>query len=165
MPEPLGTRRGRTSRWCGKWLGMLLLVLVPSGAAFAYWTVTGIGAASANSGTISTPSVVALAGGDAPSSALLPGGTSDVILRIVNPNSYALTLTSISVNGSIAVTGATGTCTSSGVTTNFPSSPTIAVPVGSSLVHLPGAALMSLGSQSGCQGATFSIPVSVSFQK
>jgi P pilus assembly chaperone PapD len=114
---------------------------------------------------MATPSVVALVGGDAPNSALMPGGSSDVVLRIFNPNPYALSLTSISVNGSIAVSAASGTCTLPGVTTNFPSHPAITVPAGSSLVHLSGAALMSLGSQSGCQGATFTIPVSASFQK
>ncbi len=142
-----------------------MLVLVPSGAAFAYWTATGTGSASAASGGIATPSVAAFAGGDTPSSALLPGGSGDVILRIINPNPYALTLTSISVNGSIVVSGSIGTCTAPGITANFPSSPTIGVPAGSSLIHLPGVALMSIGSQSGCQGASFTIPVSVSFQK
>ena len=144
---------------------MIALVLVPSGAAFAYWTGSGIGSASAASGTMATPSVVALVGGDAPTNALFPGASGDVILRILNPNPYALTLTSISVNGSVVVSGARGTCTSSGVSTNFPTSPTIAVPAGSSLIHLPGAALMNVGSQSGCQSASFTIPVSVSFQK
>jgi hypothetical protein len=165
MPEPLRTFWRRTSRRCWQWLGLTLLVVVPSGAAFAYWNGSGVGTASAATGTMAAPSVVAFVGGDTPSGALLPGGTSDVIVRINNPNTYALTLTAISANGSIVVSGAQGTCTSSGVSTNFPSSPAISVAAGSTLVHLPGAALMSVGSQSGCQGATFTIPVNVSFQR
>ena len=164
-PEPLRTLCGRMWRPCWKLAGLSVLVIGPTGTAFAYWNGSGIGTAAAATGAVAAPSVVALVGGDAPSSALLPGGASDVILRINNPNPYALVLTAISANGSIVVSGASGTCTSSGVSTNFPSSPAIAVAAGSSLVDLPGAALMSLGSQSGCQGATFTIPVSVSFQK
>jgi hypothetical protein len=41
----------------------------------------------------------------------------------------------------------------------------ISVPNGSSLVHLPGAASMDATSSSGCQGATFSIPVTLGVQK
>jgi hypothetical protein len=147
------------------WLGLAIIVVGPSGAAFAYWNASGAGTAAAATGTMSAPSVVAFLGGDTPSSALLPGGTSDVMLRINNPNSYPVMLTAISANGSIVASGARGTCTSPGVSTNFPSSPAISVAAGSSLIHLSGAAVMSIGSPSGCQGATFTIPVSVSFQK
>jgi hypothetical protein len=110
-------------------------------------------------------SVTAFTGGDSPSSSLLPGGSSDVVLRINNANSYLVTLTAISLNGSISAAGGIGTCSTPGVSTNFPSSPSIAVPAGSTLLHLSGAAAMSAGSSSGCQGATFTIPVNVSFQK
>jgi hypothetical protein len=165
-PEPLRSWwRVAAKRW---WVALGLSCVVvglSSGVAFAHWTGTGGGTASSATGTMATPSVVAFIGGDAPSSALLPGGSGDVMLRINNPNAYPVTLTAIAANGSIVVSGASGTCTMTGVTTNFPSSPAIAVPAGSTLFHLSGAALMSLGSQSGCQGATFTIPVNVSFQK
>ena len=124
-PKPLRTFCGRIWRRCWKLAGLAALVIGPTGAAFAYWNGSGIGTASAATGAMAAPSVVALVGGDAPSSALLPGGSSDVILRINNPNPYALVLTAISTNGSIVVSGASGTCTSSGVRPIFPRARTL----------------------------------------
>lgn len=166
MSEPLQTSSWRRAK--RRWIALALVCLALgawSGGAAAYWTNHGSGAASAATGTMSTVSVTAFAGGDAPSSSLLPGGSSDVVLRISNTNSYAVTLTAISLNGSVSATGGIGACSTPGVTTNFPSSLSIAVPAGSTLIHLSGAATMSSGSSTGCQGATFGIPVDVTFQK
>jgi hypothetical protein len=114
---------------------------------------------------MSMPTVQAFSGGDAPTSALIPGGTADVIVRINNPNSYSVTLTGISANGSITAAGGIGTCTTTGVSTTFPSSPALVVAPGSHLIHLASSVSMSDAAQSGCQGATFEIPVSVTFSK
>jgi hypothetical protein len=165
-PVPLRLFRKVASRRSLMALGLTCLVIGTAvGGAFAYWNGHGPGSSSGATGTMATPSVVAFTGGDAPSNSLLPGSSSDVILRISNTNSYAVMLTAISINGSITGSGGIGTCTTTGVTTNFPTSPAIAVPAGSTLIHLSGAALMSTSSQSGCQGATFSIPVSLTFKK
>jgi hypothetical protein len=147
-------------------LGVTCLLLgLSSGSAFARWNGSGGGTGPGATETMLTPSVSAFSGGDAPTTALLPGSVSDVVLRVTNTNSYAVTITAISLNGSITEAGGIGACALSGVSTNFPTSPSIAVPTGSTLLHLAGAAVMSVGSPSGCQGATFGIPVSVSFQK
>jgi hypothetical protein len=166
MSEPLQASSWATAkrRWVALALVCLLLGTL-SGTAGAYWNTHGFGSASASTGTMAAVSVIAFTGGDAPSSSLLPGGSSDVVLRINNTNSYAVTLAAISLNGPISATGGIGTCSIPGVSANFPSSPSITVPAGSTLIHLSGAAAMSAGSPSGCQGATFGIPVIVSFQK
>lgn len=166
MSEPLWVSSWPAAK--GRWIAVALVCLALgalSGTATAYWNTHGIGSASAATGTMAAISVTAFTGGDSPSSSLLPGGSSDVVLRINNANSYLVTLTAISLNGSISAAGGIGTCSTPGVSTNFPSSPSIAVPAGSTLLHLSGAAAMSAGSSSGCQGATFTIPVNVSFQK
>jgi hypothetical protein len=60
------------------------------------------------SGSLGTISVTAFSGGDNPTSELVPGGSSDLIVRIDNTNAYAVTLTAISLNGSITVSGSLG---------------------------------------------------------
>jgi hypothetical protein len=166
MLEPLRPSSGRYRRRIFSVLGIVLFVLgTTGGAAYAYWKTSGTGSASASTGSMAAVTVVAFTGGDAPTTALLPGGSSDVVLRVNNPNAYAVTLKAVSLNGSITAVGGIGTCTTTGVSTTFPSSPSIAVATGSHLIDLTGAASMSLTSQNGCQGAVFHIPISANFQK
>ncbi|HET9330427.1 MAG TPA: hypothetical protein VFO23_07880, partial [Steroidobacteraceae bacterium] len=61
-----------------------------AGGALAYWHRDGAGSGSATAGTAQAVTVVAFVGGDTPNSSLQPGGTADVILRLSNPNSYAV---------------------------------------------------------------------------
>jgi hypothetical protein len=133
------------------------------GVAFAKWNSHGSGSGSGTTGTLAAVSVVALTGG--PTASLLPGGSSDVVLRVRNTNSFGVLLTSISISSGGTITASNGACTFSGVTITFPSSPSISVPAGSSTVDLAGAASMSLASQNACQGNTFTFPVTVTFQK
>jgi hypothetical protein len=101
-----------------------------------------------------------------PSTPLLPGGTGDVILNVNNPNAYAVTLVSVSGNGTITADGGHSGCTTTGVTFNNQSGLTINIPASTTTaVDLPGAASMSTASLSACQGATFSIPVSITVHK
>ncbi len=147
-----------------RWLAVAVVagVLASAAIAWAYNTATANATGSAHTGTMQTVTVSALVGGDAPNSKLYPGGpATDVILRINNPNSFSVKLFSISGNGTITVDASHSGCTTTGVTFSPPSNPNIALPAGSSLVHLTGAASMSTGSVNACQGATFSIPVSV----
>ena len=93
---------------------------------------------------------------------LQPGGSADVILRITNPNDFAVTLSSVTANGTITASGGLGACTTTGV--SFGGVSGLSTPIAedaTTLVHLQGAATMSSASSSGCQGATFSIPVSI----
>jgi hypothetical protein len=136
-----------------------------AGTAFAYFTSTGSGSGSGSTGTLQAVTVAAVAG--TPSSTLLPGGpAADVVLNVYNPNTFAVTLVSVTGNGLITADGGHAGCTTTGVTfsnqTNL--SDTIAAS-DTTLVHLPGAASMSSSSLSACQGATFSIPVAITVHK
>src|SRR5947208_2613864 len=83
---------------------LVLLVGGLAGAAFAYWTTGGGGSGSASTDSVQPVVVTAFVGGDAPSSTLLPGGpAADVILRLSNPNNYAVVLMTVARNS--AVTG------------------------------------------------------------
>jgi hypothetical protein len=141
-------------------------VLASGGAAYAYVTSIGSGSGSGSTGTMQTVTLTAFVGGDAPSSKLYPGGpAADVILRVNNPNAFSAQLYSISGNGTITADASHSGCTTTGVTFNPPSNPNTTLPAGSSLVHLSGAASMSTASLSACQGATFSIPVSITVHR
>jgi hypothetical protein len=118
-------------------------------------------------GSIQPVTVAALTGGDAPSSSLRPGASADVVLRIQNVNPFPVTLVSVeggpaSITADLAHPG----CTTTGVT--FTDQTGLSVPIaasGTTLVHLPGAAAMSTASSNGCQGATFSIPVTTTVRR
>ena len=152
----------------------LLFIVVPAGAivgamiavaAFAFWTTGGGGAVTATGGSLRPVTVTAVSAGDAPGSWLLPGGSADVILRVDNQNAFAVTLTSAAFSGSLGVSAGSG-CTpaNAGVTFANRTGLSVSVPAGSSLVHLPNVVSMALSSANGCQGATFSMPVSITVQ-
>jgi P pilus assembly chaperone PapD len=141
---------------------VLVLISVGSGTAFAYFTATGSGAAAASTGTMLTVTVAATTG--TPSTMLYPGGNGDVALQVTNPNSFAVTL--VSVTGSGTITGSGG-C-SPGSTVTFTTQTGLSVPIAASSttqVHLANAAAMTTAAPSACQGATFTIPVTIVVQK
>jgi hypothetical protein len=141
-------------------------MLATSGVAFAYVTAAGSGSGAAAAGTMQTVTVSAFVGGDTPSSKLYPGGpAADVILRVDNPNSFTVQVFSVAGNGPITADASHSGCTTTGVTYTPPANPNITLPTGSSLVHLTGAATMSAASLSACQGATFSIPVTLTVHR
>lgn len=129
--------------------------------AMAAWVAggTGNGYAKAGSSQALTTSPVAVT-----TNLLFPGASGDVKVTINNPNPYLVHVTSIAQTPSSTITssGGSGTCTTNGVTfTNQSGSWTVPAS-SSSTVTLSGAAAMSNASDDGCQGATFTIPVTLS---
>jgi hypothetical protein len=141
-----------------------------AGAAFAYFGSTGAGTGAVSVGTMQPVTIAATAG--TPTAALLPGGSADIVLKITNPNSYAVTLVSVSPKSSSSITPDSGHagCT----TTDSKPVVTLSVPAGDLPVSIPastttqvdlaGAASMDIAATSNCQGATFSVPVLISVQ-
>ena len=130
-------------------------------------------AVSAAAGT----SQMAFARGDGPSalrvsahptSALYPGATGDVLIRISNPNPYPVDVVSVSESGEITADAGHSACTTTGVSFADRTGLSIRVPAkrdgvdGTTQATLPRAVAMSNRSQSSCQGAVFSIPLTVS---
>ena len=138
--------------------GLLLI----SPLAIAALKSSGQGHGSALPGTLQPVTVAAIVNGDSPSTQLQPGGTADVILRVRNANTHAVSLVSVVANGTITASGGIGTCTATGVSFTNQTGLAVNIPASSTtLVHLAGAASMSTSSTTGCQGATFSIPVAI----
>jgi hypothetical protein len=128
------------------------------GAALAYFLSHGSGSGSATTGSLSPVTVASAT--VSPNTPLLPGRSGDVVLDVKNPNSVAVTLISVAANGT--VTTSQSGCTTTGVTFNNESGLGVNIPANSTTpVDLSGAATMSTSSSNGCQGATFSIPVSI----
>jgi len=144
---------------------VVVFVAVASGAgmAYAYWHSIGAGSGVASTGTMQTVTIVSATVGDLHGSLLHPGADADVVLNVHNPNAFSVHVVSINqiVGQSISANGASGACTTLGVTYNPPL--TFAdVPPNDSTIVLTGAAHMDATSDSGCQGARFDIPVTLS---
>ncbi|MBP1235304.1 hypothetical protein JOE40_000772 [Arthrobacter sp. PvP102] len=161
-------RAGRRGLTAASLAGTLTLAL-GAGTAYAYWTSTGTGTGSESAGTMQTVTVDAFISGDNPRSALIPGGTADVILRVTNPNLYTVQVYSVSPNGPATADDAHPGCTTTGVTfagTGTPLTPATFVPPNSTvLISLPATAAMDSTSQSACQDATFHLPVTMAVRK
>lgn len=142
--------------------GALVLGL-SAGSAYAYLNAHGAGNGKATVGTL-TVAVVASAG--TPSSTLFPNGTADLTLTL-NSNASG-TITGITQNGTLSVSGGSGGCSASNSGVSVPTNNTLSVSVAAGsgvVVHIPNAASMSSSSNNGCQGATFSIPVTITVQE
>lgn len=148
--------------------GVLTLAL-GAGAASAFWTGYGSGSGTAGLATMQTVTVDALVSGDNPGSKLIPGGTADVILRVTNPNQYAVQAYRVTANGPAIADSNHPGCTVTGVTltgTGSPLSPAIELAANSTaIIPLPGMAAMDTTSQSACQGSNFQLPVTLEARK
>ena len=135
---------------------------VSGGAAYASFTATGSGTGLGSTGSMASVTVAAISG-ETPATALQPGSTGEVIVKVDNPNSYLVHLVSVVAAGAISVSGGSGcTLANSGVTFTDQTGLSVAIPeTTTQLVRLPGAVAMSTASVSGCQGATFNIPVTI----
>jgi hypothetical protein len=141
--------------------------LLGGGLAYAYWPAAGSGSDSATNGDLQAVTVTALVAGDTPAESLIPGGQADVILRLSNPNAYAVQVYSVSGNGAVTPDAGHAGCTTTGVTFTPPPSPTgVTVPADSTrLLRFPAAASMSTSSLAACQGASFQVPVTVTVRR
>jgi hypothetical protein len=138
-----------------------LLIGLSGGAAFAYFTSSGSGSGVATVGTPSPVTVLDATG--TVTNKLYPGGAGDLLVTLDNPNSYAVAITSIVGSGLVTGSGGIGTCTNTGVSvTPGLTGLNISVASGSSVdVVIPGAVSMDSMSDSGCQGATFDVPITL----
>ncbi len=139
----------------------LVAVVIAGGVTFGSWAVgsdPGNGYAKATSSqnlTLSDASASTTA-------QLYPGGTGDVKVKVTNPNAFAVTVTSVAGAGTITSDKGASCNASTGVTYTDQTGLTQVVGAGMTLTFtLPGAAAMSNSTSSSCQGAVFSIPVTL----
>jgi hypothetical protein len=157
--------RKRVSRKLAVLTTMTALAVV--GLVYAAWTTTGGGSGYAKAGTAQALSTVDVSAST--TATLYPGGPAgDVTIRISNPNTYPVTVTGVTGNGAITADAGHASCTTTGVSFTNQTGLSISVPAKSGGVNgetqttLSGAASMSNASVNGCQGATFTIPVTLS---
>jgi hypothetical protein len=146
--------------------GVTLLGLAAAGLVYAAWTATGGGSGYAKAGSAQALTTTDVSASTA--ATLYPGADGDVLIRITNPNPYPVRLTDVTGNGAVTADAGHSTCGSdaghpTGVTFTNQTSQTIDVAASSSTqTTLTNAAHMSNASDDSCQGATFTIPVSLS---
>jgi hypothetical protein len=142
-------------------IGVVVAVLLGAGLASAAWLSSGGGTATSRAGQALPPTTTTVAGSAITSGLLYPGSSGDVKITVNNPNAYPVTLTSVTANGSPTATGGTGSCSTTGVTLTSGASGTTIPANGAATLTLSNAASMSSASDTGCQNATFTIPVTV----
>lgn len=168
FPSPRSALAGvrRWSRRAPLLFGLVVALVsgLGAGTAFAFFAGSGSGS---NVATIGAPApVTVLAATGTPSTELIPGGTADLTLTLDNPNSYPVVITGISQDGSVTVSGGIGTCSTTGVSVPTQSGLSYTVQSGSAVVvHIANGAAMGTDSDSGCQGASFEVPVTITVEK
>jgi len=149
-------------------VGILAAVSVACGAGMVYaaWTTNGTGDACAKAGTAAAISTVDVSAST--TATLYPGVSGDVLIKLRNPNPYPVTVTAVTGNGTITPDAGHSGCTTTGVTFTNQTGLTLNVPAKSGGVDgelqtsLTNAASMSNASLNACQGAVFTIPVTLS---
>ena len=147
-------------------VGVIALALTAVGFVYAAWTTNGTGNAYAKAGTAAAISTVDVSASTV--ATLYPGVSGDVLIKLDNPNTYPVTVTAVTGNGTITADAGHSGCTTTGVTFTNQSSLSLTIPAKSGGVDgvlqttLSGAASMSNASLNACQGAVFTIPVTLS---
>jgi hypothetical protein len=95
-------------------VGTALAVAGVAGAAYASWTASGNGLGGAKADTVKPLTVESATTAD--QATLFPGGTGDVVIKVTNPNQFAVDVHSVQWNLSDGVqTTSAGTCSNNGV--------------------------------------------------
>lgn len=138
-------------------------VLAGGGIAYAVWTVNGSGSGGATAAIANNLQIAAVIPPSS-SSTLYPGGpASAVSLTIANPNPFPVTVSSYSWGTPLS--NAPTVCASSQVSVdaNAPTTANISLPANApaTTVVVPGVIDLAHTAPNGCQGLSFSVPVTV----
>ncbi|MDL5155814.1 hypothetical protein [Actinomycetospora termitidis] len=168
-PRPMRRRsRLRTARRQGRTtvlvvLALVLAALAAAGVAVAAYLASGSGASGVSGGTALAPTTSAVAGSAVTTGLLSPGASGTALLSVTNPNPYKVQVATVAPAGAATASGGVGACATTGVTFTAQTVPDVVLaPAASTTLTLGGAVAMSNASETGCQGATFSVPVTVS---
>ncbi|NMO92610.1 hypothetical protein [Actinomycetospora sp. TBRC 11914] len=135
--------------------------LAAAGIAVAAWLSSGSGKSGVSAGNALAPTTSTVAGSAVTSGLLTPGASGTAVVTVTNPNRYPVKVLSIVPNGAATAAGGTGTCAMTGVTFTA-QQPGVTLAAGASTtLTLANAVAMSTASETGCQGATFTVPVTV----
>ena len=136
-------------------------VVATTAVTFGSWSVTS----SAGSGYSKAKVALSLTLSDASASTtaqLYPGGTGDIWIKVTNSNPFAVTVTSVSGAGTITSDKGAACDASTGVTFTNTTGLSQAVGAGATVTFsLAGKVAMSNASDNSCQGAIFSVPITL----
>jgi hypothetical protein len=154
----------------------VFVLLVGGGVAVASWTATGTGPGSARAASVSGLAVTAgsppgalypLPDGTTPATGYGSGTPGSVAATVANPNPFPVTLTSATI-GSVTTTPLGGRTCATGSVLPTSSAPialsppvTLAAHSTPTAVTVPGALYMVSTAEDGCQGAAFSVQVTL----
>lgn len=131
-----------------------------AGTAYAVFTATATGTANATVGALTAVKVVPAMG--SPATSLFPGHFAPLRLTLTNPNPRAVTVIGIAQDGTVVVAGGTGcSAADAGVSVPTESSLSFTLTPGTHSFTLATGASMATTSASGCQGASFQVPLTV----
>lgn len=137
------------------------ILVAAVGVAYAAWTAGGSGSGYAKATTAQALGTIDVSA--TTSATLYPGATGDLKLEIDNPNPYPVRITSVSGAGTITSDKGAACDASTGVSFADQSGLTLDVPGSSSATFtLSGSVSMGNASDNSCQGAVFTVPVSLS---
>jgi hypothetical protein len=142
-------------------IGLALAVgVVAVGVGLGAWSLGGTGNGAAKATTASS---ITLADASAYTSAdLYPGATGNLKLRATNPNPFPVRITAVSGNGTITSDKGAACDASTGVTLANQTGLTLDLAAGATAtLTVPNAVSMSNSSDNSCQGAVFTVPVSL----
>jgi len=141
-------------------LAVLVLGVVAVGVGLSAWSIGGTGNGAAKATTASS---ITLADATAFTSAdLYPGATGNLKLRATNPNPFPVRVTAVSGNGTITSDKGAACDASTGVTLANQSGLTLDLAAGATAtLTVPNAVSMNNSSDNSCQGAVFTVPVSL----
>ena len=138
------------------------VVAIAGSVALAAWVTNGTGSGYARAGTAQALTTVDVSAST--TATLYPGSNGNVDIRINNPNPYAVQVTAIAGNGAITSNAGAACNASTGVTFTDQAG-SWSVPAGSAATFtLNNAVSMSNASDNSCQGAIFTIPVTLTGQ-
>lgn len=142
-------------------LGVGVAAVTVAGIAIAAWAVTGSGTGYAKAGT---SSALTLSDATASTSAdLYPGSSGAVKLKVSNPNPFPVRITAVAGNGAITSDKGAACDASTGVSFANQSGLTLDLAANETnhVFTLAASVSMTNASDNSCQGAVFSVPVSV----
>ena len=138
-----------------------ILVVATTAVTFGSWTVSS----SAGSGYSKAKVASSLTLSDASASTtaqLYPGGTGDIWIKVTNPNPFAVTVTSVTGAGTITSDKGAACDAATGVTFTNTTGLTQVVGAGATVTFsLAGKVAMSNASDNTCQGAVFTVPITL----
>ncbi len=138
-----------------------VVAVAVAGIAIAAWAVTGSGTGYAKAGS---SSALTLSDATASTSAdLYPGAAGAVKLKVSNPNPFPVRITAVAGTGAVTSDKGAGCDASTGVSFANQSGLTLDLLANETnkVFTLAGAVSMTNASDNTCQGAVFSVPVSV----